>query len=189
MRNALSSFSPARRPRRCSLPAAGLAGATAALPALLGLLLLTGGFAATAAHAQRQEFDGAAVRQHAKVQQDRALDLNGDGNTDDREIELAVQNEMLQRAMDSEGKVDKEKLRALQAQRKRLVAEARILDDEKEILEKKAQGKKLTAKEEEKLRLAGEIREREKRERAARAATQNTQSAASQKLSKPIIDY
>ncbi len=175
------------RPARCQRPAGVPVRFTASAAALLAGFLLLG--VPAPVQAQREGFDGAAARQHNKVQEDRMLDLNGDGNVDDHEIELAVQNAMQQRAIGPDGKVDKEKLRAAQALRKRLLAEAKILDDEKEILEKKAKGKKLSAKDEEQLRLAAEIHERDKRERAARAAAQTTQSAAAQKLAKPIIDY
>jgi hypothetical protein len=141
------------------------------------------------ARAQRESFDGLAARQHAKTMDDRALDLNGDGVVDDHERELAVQNAMQQRFMDADGKVDKQKVRAAQAQRKQLLLESKALDAEPELLEKKAKGKKLNAKEEAQLQLAAEAHEREKRERADRAAAKSTQSAAAQKLAKPIIDY
>ena len=156
--------------------------------AALSLAALTALTPATA-RAQREGFDGAAARQHAKVEQDRVLDLNGDGIVDDHEIELAYQNGLLQRFIGPDGRVDKEKRRAALAKRKQLLAESKILDTEQDVLEKKAKGKKLSAKEEDQLRLAAEIHERDKRERAERATVKNTQSAAAQKLAKPIIDY
>lgn len=159
--------------------------AVAAATLLFALLML----APASARAQREGFDGAAVRQQNKVAQDRALDLNNDGVVDDHEIELAIQNARLQHYMDADGRVDKAKKRAAEAQRKQLLAESRILDAAQDLREKKAKGKKLSAKEEELIRLADEIHERDKRERAERAAAKTTQSAAAQKLSKPIIDY
>ncbi len=160
--------------------------------ALAAATLLALALAPASAHAQREGFDGAAARQHNKVAQDRALDLNNDGVVDDHEIELAIQNARLQQHMDADGRVDKTKKRAAEAQRKQLLAESRLLDAAQDLREKKAKGKKLSAKEEELIRLADEIREREKRERAERAAAAKnpgTQSAAAQKLAKPIIDY
>jgi hypothetical protein len=142
-----------------------------------------------AALAQRESFDGLAARQHAKTMDDRALDLNGDGVVDDHERELAVQNAMLQRYMDADGRVDKQKKRAAEALRKQLILESKALDAEQELLEKKAKGKKLSAKDEAQLQLAAEVHERQKRERAERATQKSSQSAAAQKLSKPIIDY
>jgi hypothetical protein len=167
------------------LPSCSALSAVAGALALVAFATLT----PATARAQREGFDGAAARQHSKVEQDRALDLNGDGVVDDHEIELAYQNALQQRFIGPDGRVDKEKRRAAQAKRKQLLAESKLLDAEQDLLEKKAKGKKLSAKEEDQLRLAAEIHERDKRERAERAAAKSTQSAAAQKLAKPIIEY
>lgn len=151
---------------------------------------------AAVAHAQRESFDGLAARAQAKAQQDRALDLNGDGTVDDHERALATQNLLLQNAVNpNTGEIDREKLKRLQANRKRLEAEARARDRAEAVVEKlrekQARGHQLTTEETARIRAFDEAKEarRQEREREAREAAKTPRTQAAQRLSQPILSY
>lgn len=146
------------------------------------------------AHAQRQGFEGMAGRRHDQTQEEKLLDLNGDGKVDDYERELAFTNLRQQAGMDENGEINKEGRRVLLAKRKQLQAEARAREKAEaaaeKLREKKAKGRTLTDAEEGQLRAAdaaAESRQRE-RERQAREAAKAPASHAAQMLAKPIID-
>ena len=148
------------------------------------------------AHAQRESFDGSAERAQTKVQQDRMLDLNGDGKVDDHERELATQNLLMQNAIDpNTGQIDREKLKRLQADRKRLQAEAKVRDREAAVVEKlrerQARGQHLTDADLARIHAADEATQTRlrEREREAREAAKAPRSQASQRLSDPIINH
>lgn len=148
------------------------------------------------AHAQRESFDGLAARTQAKAQQDRLFDLNGDGKVDDHEREMATQNLLLQNAINpNTGEIDREKLKRIRADRKRLQAEAKIRDRDAAVVEKlrerQARGQRLTDADLARIHAADEsaqARLRE-REREAREAAKAPRSQASQRLSDPILNH
>ena len=148
------------------------------------------------ARAQRESFEGSAERAQTKVQQDRMLDLNGDGKVDDHERELATQNLLMQNAINpNTGQIDREKLKRLQADRKRLQAEARVRDREAAMVEKlrerQARGQHLTDADLARLHAADEAAQTRlrEREREAREAAKAPRSQASLRLADPIINH
>ena len=70
------------------------------------VLLVLGLLPSPVAHAQRESFEGSAARAQAKAQEDRLLDLNGDGKVDDHERELVLQNLRLQKRREPEHRGD-----------------------------------------------------------------------------------
>ncbi len=148
----------------------------------------------SAARAQRESFEGSAARAQAKALEDRLFDLNGDGKVDDHERELVMQNLRLQNAVNPmTGEIDKEKLKKLSADRKRLQAEARARDREQAVVEKlrerQARGQQLSGADLTRLRAADEATEarRREREREASEAAKAPRSPAAQRLAEPIL--
>ena len=153
-------------------------------------------FPCVAAHAQRESFDGLAERAQNKSQEDRMFDLNGDGKVDDHERELVMQNLRAQNAVNPlTGEIDKEKLKKLMVDRKRLQAEARIRDKEEAVVEKlrerQARGQRLSDADLARIRAADAAAEarRLEREREARESAKAPRSQAAQRLAAPILGY
>ncbi len=148
------------------------------------------------ARAQRESFDGLAARTQAKAQQDRLFDLNGDGKVDDYEREMATQNLFLQNAINpNTGEIDRDKLKRIRADRKRLQAEAKIRDREAAVVEKlrerQARGQHLTEADLARIHAADEAAQTRlrEREREAREAAKAPRSQASLRLSDPILNH
>ena len=166
-----------------------LAAAAVAVAAILVLPCAT-------AHAQRESFDGLATRAQEKSQQDRVLDLNGDGKVDDHERELALQNLMQQNAVNpNTGEIDREKQKRLLATLRRLQAEAKVRDREaaavEKLRERQARGQHLTDADLARIHAADEAAQAHlrEREREAREAAKAPRSQASQRLSDPILNH
>lgn len=167
-------------------------------------VLLAGGFlvlvfsplAATTARAQRESFEGMAGRRQAKTAEDKLFDLNGDGKVDDQEREMVMKNLQLQNAVDpNTGEINRERLKQLKLDRKRLQAEARAREKAdlavEKLRERQARGHRLTAAEEAQVRAAAEAAEarRRAREHEAQEAAKTPRSPASQRLAAPILSY
>ncbi|MBV9657300.1 MAG: hypothetical protein JO295_04235 [Verrucomicrobia bacterium] len=161
------------------------------LAATAAVLLGCGGLGAVSPARAQQGAVATGSQQQTAVKIDRMFDLNGDGVIDEHERELALQYMYQNAYLDANGRPDKAKLRAAIERKKKFEEEQRLIDEEPELLAKQAKGKTLSSREEARLRQAAEIRARrqQEREQARRNAAAAPQSAAAQKLTKPIIDY
>lgn len=158
------------------------------VPCLAAALLTVAGVSAARAQGESLE------QKSRKIQSDAVFDLNGDGKVDDYERDLAIQNLRAQYAVNpNTGEIDKEKLKKLVADRKRIIAEARAREREQAVVDKlrerQARGQRLSEADLAVLRRADEAAEarRIEREREARDSAKVPRSQAAQRLAAPIL--